>query len=162
MPLFQKSTLPFSLFFLGGFVVDDDGAGYVDIGEEDDWSVAADGAEHGGKGKQQKKGKIFFSFFLSTSTLVSSPHFRTHSLSISSSPSITSSRCCRGPGRTRGQEAEEKGRGRLRSSPAPPGRAEAADRENVLRRCRREGRRLLFFFCRWSCRWSWSFPRQAG
>jgi hypothetical protein len=64
---FQKPQ-PLSLF-LGGFVVDDDGGGYVDIGEEDDWSVAADGAEEGGKGKQQKKGEekkereeSFFSF----------------------------------------------------------------------------------------------------
>ena len=41
---------------LGDFVVDDDGAGYVDIGEEDDWA-AEDGDRPDKKDKKAKKDK---------------------------------------------------------------------------------------------------------
>ena len=65
------------------------------------------------------------------------------------------------PRRTRAAQARSRRRRRSRGRgrPAPSGRAEAADRENVLGR--RRGRFFLFRLRR--CRRSWSWPRrQAG
>ena len=41
----------------GGFIVDDDGAGYADIGEEDDWGAEGAAGEAPAEGQPAKKQK---------------------------------------------------------------------------------------------------------
>lgn len=142
----KKYSLPPFLFepSSGGFVVDDDGGGYVDIGEEDDWSVAADGVEDGGRGKQQqhRKGLFFFFFFrFVSSDLVLLFFPLTHALSLSlsrsplPSPQFAKKKKTLSRRRTSWKKAEEEGFlvVGLRGGPAaPPRGAASAHRKDVL------------------------------